>query len=228
MRSGEVKVKFFAFDLDSIDSPMRGPVLVVKPGSGIDKVEGLKGKTVGIFPDINFKVFMDAMLRKHGLDIDKDIKQIQIPPQEQMTGFASVDALLSLDPITSGLEAKSGAKALVDRVAARYLFDDFPAAATSVNAAYAARYPAMVEKVNRVLTKAIGYIRAHPDETAPILAKYAQLPLEVAKTMKPMKYATLSEIDAAKLQRVCDYLKALPWLNLERTVEAGRLIWRKP
>ena len=227
MRTGQYKVRFLSLDLDALDSPMRGPTLVVKKDIGVSKIEDLKGKNIGIFPGINFKIFLEALLREHGLDIDNDVTVTQIPPQEQMSAFASVDALLSLDPITSGIQAKYGAVALGDRLSARYIFDNFPAAASSVNASFAQEHPEIVAKVERVLSRGIDFVREHPDETAEILAKWTNLPLEVTKTMKPVKYAKHGEINIEGLQRTCDYLKGIPWLNLERSLDASRLVWRK-
>jgi len=228
MRTEKYMVQFLSLDLDALDSPMRGPTLVVKADSGISKVEDLRGKNVGSFPGVNFKIFLAAVLAKHGLDVDKDVRVIQIPPQEQMTGFASVDALISLDPITSGIQAKYGAKALTDRISARYIFDDFPAAASSVNADFAVKNPQVVAKVVDVLGRGIDFVRAHPDQTAEILAKYTNLPLSVTQTMKPVKYAKHDEIDVKALQRTCDYLGSIPWLNLDRSLDAPKLVWQMP
>jgi NitT/TauT family transport system substrate-binding protein len=226
MRTGEYKLAFLSLDLDALNSPMRGPTLVVKKDIKVTKIEDLKGKNVGMFPDVNFKIMLEALLKKHGLDIDKDLTVTQIPPQEQMTSFASVDAMFSLDPIISGIEAKYGATVLADRVSARYIFDDFPAAASSVNADFAKRNPKVVAKVVRALSRGIDFVRQHPEQTVEILAKWTNLPVEVAKTMEPVKYAKYDEIDVQLLQKTCDYLKGIPWLNLERNLDASRLVWR--
>jgi len=226
MRTGEYRVLFLSLDLDAIDSPMRGPTLVVKEGIGVSRIEDLKGKNIGMFPGVNFKIFLEATLKKHGLDIDSDVTVTQIPPQEQMTAFASVDALLSLDPITSGIQAKYGAVALGDRLSARYIFDDFPAAASSVNSSFATQHPEIVARVVRVLSRGIDFVRDHPDQTIETLAKWTNLPVEVAKTMEPVKYAKHGEIDVQLLQRTCDYLKGIKWLNLDRNLDASRFVWR--
>ena len=227
MRTGDYKVLFLTLDLDAIDSPMRGPTLVVKKDIGVSRIEDLKGKNIGIFPGINFKVFLEAMLKKHGLDIDNDVTLTQIPPQEQMTAFASVDALFSLDPITSGIQAKYGAVVLADRASARYIFDNFPAAASSVNADFARQRPEVVAVVERVLARGIQFVRDHPEQTTETLAQWTHLPIGVAKTMEPVKYATHDEIDVQLLQKTCDYLREIPWLNLDRNLQASRLVWRR-
>jgi len=227
MRSNNYMVKFLSLDLDALDSPMRGPTLVVKPELEIEKIEDLKGKTIGIFPGINFKIFLEAALKKHGIDIEKDVTIVQIPPQEQVPGFASVDALLSLDPIVNGIEAKYGAKVIANRLSANYIFDNFPAAASSVNSGYAVKHPAVVKKVVNALSRGIDFVRSNPEQTSDILAKYTNLPLEIAKTMEPVKYAKLDEINIESLQRTCDYLKAINWLNLEQSLDADKLIWKQ-
>jgi len=228
MRSGKYMAKLLSLDLDALDSSMRGPTLAVKADSGITTLADLKGKRIGIFPGINFKIFLEAVLKKHGLDVDKDVEVVQIPPQEQVTGFVSVDAMLSLDPIISGLEAKYGAKVIGDRLSARYIFDNFPAAASSVNSDFAQKHPEVVAKVVRALSRGIDFVRAQPEKTTEILAKYTNLPVEIAKTMEPVKYAKLDEIDVEGLQRACNYLKGIPWLNLDRSLDAKQLVWKHP
>jgi len=227
MRSTEYMVKFLSLDLDALDSPMRGPTIVVKSEAGIQKMEDLKGKTIGIFPGINFKIFLEAALKKHGIDVNKEVTIIQMAPQEQIAGFASVDAMLSLDPIVSGIEGKYGAKVIANRLSARYIFDNFPAAASSVNAEYAQKNPEVVAKVVRALSQGIDFVRTNPDQTIDILGKHTNLPIEIAKTMEPVKYARLEEIAGQDLQRVCDYLRSVEWLNLEGTLDAAKLVWRE-
>jgi len=227
MRTGEYKVLFLTLDLDAIDSPMRGPTLVVKKDIGVSKIEDLKGKNIGMFPGVNFKIFLEALLKNHSLDIDNDVTLTQIPPQEQMAAFNSIDALFSLDPITSGIQAKYGAVVLADRASARYIFDNFPAAASSVNADFAYRNSEVVHAVERVLTRGIQFVRDYSEQTTETLAKWTNLPVEVAKTMEPVKYATHGEIDVQLLQKTCDYLKGIAWLNLDRNLEASKLVWRR-
>jgi ABC-type nitrate/sulfonate/bicarbonate transport system substrate-binding protein len=225
MRTGDISLRFLSLDLDALDSPMRGPTIVVKPDSGITSIEDLRGKTIGVFPGINFKIFLEAALAAHGLNVDQDVNVIQIPPQEQMTGFTSVDALLSLDPILSGLEVQAGALPLEDRLSARYIFDNFPAAASCVNAEYAEQHPEMVDKVVEVLNRGIDFVREHPEETVESLAKWTELSVEIVATMEPVKYAKLDEINLDELQAAIDYLVAVPWLNLENGIDARQIVW---
>jgi NitT/TauT family transport system substrate-binding protein len=225
LRTGESRVKFLTLDLDAIESPMRGPTLVAKKEAGIETIEDLKGKNIGIFPDINFKIFLEAMLKKHFIDIDKDVTVTQIPPQEQIAAFTSVDALLSLDPIISGIENQFNAVVLADRVSARYIFDNFPAAASSVNTQYARANPNVVAKVVGVLEKGIDFVRENPGDTVNSLAKWTNLPVEIAQTMEPVKYAKHNEIDVELLQKTIDYLAGIPWLNVKQTIDAGETVW---
>lgn len=225
LRSNKAMVKFIGFTADALDSPMRGPVLLAKKGSGIEAVKDLKGKTVGIFPGANFKIFMEAALSSNGLSL-KDVNLAPIAPQEQISAFASVDALLSLDPIVSGLEHKAGAKVLSDRLAARFIFNNFLTSASSVNAEYAKSNPETVLKIERALNHAIDFIRRNPEQTTDILAKYTGLPPKIASTMKPVKYIKRSELKLEELERVCKYLSNVAWLKLKPSLlETKKLLY---
>jgi NitT/TauT family transport system substrate-binding protein len=47
-----------------------GVALVAREQSDIDKVEDLKGRNVGIFPGSTTTIFLQALLKKHGLNMD--------------------------------------------------------------------------------------------------------------------------------------------------------------
>ncbi len=217
LRSNKAMVRLIGFTADAIDSPMRGPVLIAKKESGIQSIADLKGKTIGIFPGANFKIFIEATLRSEGLKLE-EVTLMPIAPQEQIASFASVDALLSLDPITSGLQHKQGAVVIADRLAARYISDNFLTSATSVHAAFAEAHPDAVKKVEAALNRAIAFIREKPDQTADILAKHTGLPPPVTATMKPVKYITRQELGIDDLKKVCTYLPTVDWLNLEPSI----------
>lgn len=220
MRSHKPMSKFIGFTSDAINSPMRGPVLVAKKDSDIKTIADLKGKTIGIFPGANFKIFLEAALRAHGISLE-EVSILPIAPTEQATSLQSVDALLSLDPIISGLEHKAGAIVIADRLAARYIYDDFLTSATSLNIQFAEQNPNSVEKVERALNKAVDYIRNNPNQTYEILAKYTGLPLKVVETMKPVKYLKLDEVSTMDMEKSLTYLQSVEWLNIEKTKLKG-------
>jgi NitT/TauT family transport system substrate-binding protein len=47
-----------------------GVALIAREQSGINKVEDLKGRNVGIFPGSTTTIFLEALLKKHGLSMD--------------------------------------------------------------------------------------------------------------------------------------------------------------
>jgi NitT/TauT family transport system substrate-binding protein len=47
-----------------------GVALVARQQAGVDKVEDLKGRNVGIFPGSTTTIFLQALLKKHGLGMD--------------------------------------------------------------------------------------------------------------------------------------------------------------
>jgi len=227
LRSNKAMVRFIGFTADATESAMRGPVLIAKKGSGIQSITDLKGKTIGIFPGANFKIFIEAALRSEGLKLE-DVTLMPIAPQEQIAAFLSVDALLSLDPITSGLQYKQGAVVIADRLAARYISDNFLTSATSVHAAFAEAHPEAVKRVEAALNRAIEFIRESPDQTADILAKHTGLPPQVTATMQPVKYITRQELAIDDLKTVCAYLPTVEWLNMEpSTLGPARLVFEK-
>lgn len=222
----EYPLKFLSLDIDTLSSKMRGPTLIVKKGAGIKTVSDLKNKDLAIFPGINFKIFAYALLKDNGLTFE-DVNLTEIPPQEQVPGFKSVDALISLDPIIQILEKQGVGKVLEDHIAARHIVDPFAAAATSVNTQFAKEHPDIVRKVIRAISKGIDETRNNPEYAREVLAKYTKLSPELARIQEPVTYVKYDEIEVKDVQNVADYLYSIKWLKINKEIDAEKLIWKE-
>ena len=56
-----------------------GVALIARGKSGIEKVEDFKGRNVGIFPGSTTTIFLQALLKKHGMSMD-DVKAVTWRP----------------------------------------------------------------------------------------------------------------------------------------------------
>jgi sulfonate transport system substrate-binding protein len=72
--------------------------LIIQPGSGIRKVEDLRGRTVAYPPGTGRHMILAGILHEHGLDLRKDVKGVQLAGSEVVPTFASrsVDAAIVL------------------------------------------------------------------------------------------------------------------------------------
>ncbi|OZI38631.1 ABC transporter substrate-binding protein [Bordetella genomosp. 10] len=72
--------------------------LVVQPGSGIQKVEDLRNRKVAYPAGTGRHMILAGILHRHGLDLRKDVKGVQVPGSEVAPTFSSraVDAAIVL------------------------------------------------------------------------------------------------------------------------------------
>lgn len=88
--------------------------IVAGPGTGIKKVEDLRGKKVGTHSGTSVEFFLSQMLAKHGMTMG-DIKKVDVPPPNAASLFldGQVDALASWEPNATkaeeGVAGKGGA-----------------------------------------------------------------------------------------------------------------------
>jgi sulfonate transport system substrate-binding protein len=75
-----------------------GYFLVAKPGSGVTKIEELRGKRVAYPPGSGRHMITAALLKQHGLDLKKDVQPVELAGAEVVPTFAAgaVDAAIVL------------------------------------------------------------------------------------------------------------------------------------
>jgi sulfonate transport system substrate-binding protein len=168
----------------SKDVPIQNVYILSKPewtalvtkDSSIQKVEDLKGKKVAATYGTDPYIFLLRALNEVGLS-EKDIEYINLQHNDGYQALlkGDVDAWAGLDPIMATAELESGAKLFYRNVDFNtYNF-------LNVREEFAKAHPEAVEKVIGVYEKARKWIIENPEEAAEIIAKEAQIDLEVAK-----------------------------------------------
>ena len=85
----------------------------------IKTMRDLKGKTVSIVaPHFTDGVFMTITLAAVGLDINKDVKVVNYPPNEhaRILSTGVVDAVVAVPPVSTDLRAKGIGRVIVDSI----------------------------------------------------------------------------------------------------------------
>ncbi|NLN27261.1 MAG: aliphatic sulfonate ABC transporter substrate-binding protein [Firmicutes bacterium] len=150
--------------------------LVVRAGSGITRVEDLKGKRIAALLGTDPWFFALRTLEAHGLST-RDVTIVNIPHPEGRIALqrGDVDAWAGLDPHMADAQLTSG-----DILLYRNL--DFNTYGTlNVLESFLQQYPDIVERVLGLYERARLWALEHPEETTQILAEYAQMDLEVAR-----------------------------------------------
>ncbi|MFC5466948.1 aliphatic sulfonate ABC transporter substrate-binding protein [Lederbergia graminis] len=149
---------------------------LVAKDSSIKSVNDLKGKKVAATIGTDPYIFLLRALDAHGLSA-KDVEIVNLQHGDGAAALLSgeVDAWAGLDPHMARVEKDSGAHLFFRNA-------DFNTYGTlNVRSKFAEDYPEYVSKVIEVYEKARQWAIDNPEETAEILAKEAQIDIEVAK-----------------------------------------------
>ncbi|HLU21452.1 MAG TPA: aliphatic sulfonate ABC transporter substrate-binding protein [Bacillaceae bacterium] len=149
---------------------------LVAKDSSIKSVNDLKGKKVAATIGTDPYIFLLRALDAHGLSA-KDVEIVNLQHGDGAAALLSgeVDAWAGLDPHMARVEKDSGAHLFFRNA-------DFNTYGTlNVRSKFAEDYPEYVSKVIEVYEKARQWAIDNQEETAEILAKEAQIDIEVAK-----------------------------------------------
>lgn len=162
-------------------------IALVAIDPAIKTVEDLKGKKIAATIGTDMHTFLLRALADHGLK-EEDVEVINLAPGDGATAILTgeVDAWAGLDPHMARLEKEADARLLFRNV-------DYNTFGTvSVRQAFAKQYPEHVTKVIDVYEKARQWVIENPEETTEILAREAQIDLDVAKVQMSRNDFTVS------------------------------------
>lgn len=201
-----------------LDVSLGADVLLVRPG--IDSLQDLKGKRIGVEQSAVGAVMLDAVLQKAGLE-PADINAVYMTVNKHRTAYSrgEVDALISFEPVRTQL-VREGARLLFSSA-------DIPGRIIDVLAVL----PSAIDKSPLALAQLVDahfrarqYFLEHPQEASAALADRLQLApadvpgsydgLELPDLQKNRAYlqgaAPLLETSAAELVRIMEAAQLLP------------------
>lgn len=150
--------------------------LVASNDSKITSVEQLKGKKVAATLGTDPYIFLLRSLQEAGVSsADLEVVNLQHADGANALLTGQVDAWAGLDPHMAKVEVDSGAKLFVRD------HDKNTYGTLNVRTEFAEQHPEIVEKVIEVYEKARKWVIENPDEAADILAREADMALEVAE-----------------------------------------------
>ena len=186
--------------------------LVTQNNSGIEKIEQLKGKRIGVQKGSNAHEFLAKVLQKAGLTWS-DIQPIWLPPADARAAFdkQSIDAWAIWDPFLSSAEQDTKARTLINGEAFPQSYTYFVA-----NPKFIQQYPQATQKFIESLNQADQWIVSHPNETQALYSQYTGLPADISKTvlerrLRPSVTAVLTPDVVKSQQAIADlfYQEAL-------------------
>jgi NitT/TauT family transport system substrate-binding protein len=204
-----------------------GVALIATEKSGISKVEDLKGRNIGILPGSTTTIFLQALLKKHGMTMD-DFKAITWRPGTDLPLLldGKIDSEVTVynnEVIAWGIEHPE-LKLKVWTMAS--LGFDTPGYALITSEEYAAKNPKIVSAFAKATFKGTDYALKNADEAVDILVKAAP---ELKKEIESAKWkATIGPTQSEATKK--DGLGAMDkakWENLNELLQSYAVIDNK-
>jgi NitT/TauT family transport system substrate-binding protein len=204
-----------------------GVALIATERSGIQRVEDLKGRNVGIFPGSTTTIFLQALMKKHGLTM-QDVKAVTWRPGTDLPllleGKIDSEVTVYNNEVVAWNIEHPELKLKVWTMAS--LGFDTPGYAVITNEAYAEKNPRIVAAFTKATFAGTDYALKNPDEAVDILVKAAP---ELKKEVEGAKWkATIGPTQSEVTKR--DGLGAMDkarWENLNDILKNYEVIDNK-
>lgn len=200
------KMKVFIVDAENKDNYLSS--FVVLKGSGINDLQGLKGKKIGSFPGPTAVTFGKMVLEKAGLDPSKDVEYVELAAPTHLSALESktVDALFTYEPIATQAVMEKNAVKLVPGAVETYIIDPWQAGVWVVNDNFKTTKQEIARQFMLAIYDAIDYMRANPDSAKKALTPYTSIKPEVALATPNIPFTKLGEVNLDALQKHADIL----------------------
>lgn len=164
--------------------------------SPINAISDLKGKNVGIPPGIQWRTLIKRIIRKNGLDSEKDVRLVEVPVQQHITALlsGSLDATLSLEPTGAIAEASGKAKRVEKSIGTKYLTDPFYPGVTVLSSDFVNKRPKIAAALVKALDEAVEEIRKSPEGKKQLFEKYLNMNKDQIKFLGTAEYVTNKEL----------------------------------
>lgn len=204
--SGE-RHQLFGYNLYSDKKPHIVDYLVVRKDSNIQTLTALKGRRVAGFPGSVTKVFVENILKKHGVE-PKDYTYLELSPKDWLAALesGSVDAVSVMEPQASLIISKGVGRVIVDGFFAK-LMPNVPLSGHWLSSQFVKKEGAVTAKrFVEAFDKAISFIRENPKQAKGYYVKYIGVEQQSLANIQLNNWKTLTEFDTAKVQAFADLL----------------------
>lgn len=187
--------------------------LIVSNTSAIKTFADLKGKTLGHLPGIQWKTLSRHVMRKAGLDPDKDVRltELAVGLQVQAVVAGTVDATLSLEPVGSIAVALGEAKRALTNPMSTAVSDPFYSGVSLLTTKFMKERPAVAKRFVEAVDEGTALAEGNFAKYRAILPKYTAVkPEQVEIVAQPYLRAwkDINDADLAAYQAFVNVFRA--------------------
>ncbi|GAA1629390.1 ABC transporter substrate-binding protein [Nonomuraea maheshkhaliensis] len=220
--AGTEKFKYIA---DSYQGAAGAFGIMVKKGSTIKDVAGLKGKKVGVNALAGLGVLtMNPHFKIAGLDPKTDIQYVEVPTTNWLSSLdkGDVDAVWMTDPYVSEAKKTLGATMLLDTMSGPT--DGLPITGWAATEKWVSENPKTLAAFQRAMAKAQNIAATDRSAVTKVLPTFTKIPAETAATINLGNYPTT--LSADRIQRVADLM--LDAGMLKKQIDVKSMIYTAP
>lgn len=183
--------------------------ILVGDTSGIQSIQALKGKKLGILPGIQWRTIARHILAKNNLVADVDVFIVELAPglQALALGKGEIDALLAIEPMPTIVTKKNIGKEIVHTPTAVYVANPFYGGAGILRLEFARQNPKLTKKVLAIIARSVREINNNPNEARIYLKGYTPLEDDLVSNVPVPLFkmsADFSKTDSGAIQKFLD------------------------
>jgi NitT/TauT family transport system substrate-binding protein len=190
---------------DSYQGTNNSFALLTGKDSKIKELSELKGKKIAVpAPKSITDLLLAVTLKANGVDRDKDVQVVPVPLPSMGAALkqGTVDAVATVEPFVTNIQAEQGARRLADLVNGPT--KDFPIAGWGGTDKFAEKNPKTVAAFQRAISKALNLAASNRNEVTRTIPTYTEIPAKTASLITLGSYPTT--LSDTRLQRVADLL----------------------
>ena len=186
--------------------------LIVAKDSPIKSFADLRGKVLGHLPGIQWRTISRYLVRKSGLDPDKDIRLVELAVGLQVPAIiaGTIDAALALEPVGSIAVAIGEAKRAMTNPCSALIADPFYSGAAVLTSRFVQERPETARKVVQVLDEATRIANTDLAHVRTSLPKYTGIKAnQLDDVAQPYlrAFGDIDETDLASYQALIDVFR---------------------
>jgi len=203
--------------------------ILVKKDSKIKSLDDIKNVKIGTITGITGEIYIKLLFEE--IFGQNKAKIVKLKTSQWLAALKSgkVDALFSVEPITTIAIKSNLARSIADAPLVKYFHEPIIPIGFAMSKEFISKNPETAEKIVTIVKKAIVYMKLNPDQNKRILAKYADLPESFTREILPNDMIAGVYVDAKQwqedIQFIANHLHRKGWIN--KKVNVSDIIYKK-
>jgi NitT/TauT family transport system substrate-binding protein len=220
------KIKIFIGGAETREGNHQQTAIIVKTDSPYKSLNDLKGKKLATLPGGVGIIFPKMIFKSSGID-PESIDYVQMIPTNWIPSLEAkqVDAVWTVEPLSTVAVTSGTGKSILNYSLANSVHNPFVAVGFAFRTDFAEKNPDIAKKIIKVMERAVKFKEENPSEAKRILAKYSDLPEDLAGQLGNLSVYREAKDFKYDVQVISDLMFQLKFLkspiDVSRVIYAG-------